>query len=161
MKTITIGFSKPKNRLLPIGSWLIRLYQKTEYSHVYLEFYSESTNRGLIYEAVGSGIRFIGTKQWELHAQEVKSFTISITNCNYVELMQFCIDNSGNEYGFLQNIGIFIADLFNLSKNPVSKGMNCSEVLGKILKLEGYLFDKEDNLLTPKDIELALVNKQP
>lgn len=62
MEQITIGFSKSK-KFLPIGSWLIRAYMGTPYSHVYLKFYSQSLNRTLIYEAVGGGVRFIGSKQ--------------------------------------------------------------------------------------------------
>ena len=58
---ITIGFSRPKNKVFPIGSWLIRLYMRSAYSHTYVRFYSESINRTLVYEAVGhGGIRFVG-----------------------------------------------------------------------------------------------------
>jgi len=159
MEKITIGFSKSKKKL-PIGSWLIRAYLGTSYSHVYLKFYSESLNRTLIYEAVGSGVRFIGSKAWGEHAEEVKSYTIEIKKCNQVRLLQYCVDNAGLDYGYGQNVGIVIADVCNLDKNPFAKGLNCSEVLGDILKLEGYKVEKDANLLTPLDIDKILSRNQ-
>lgn len=156
ISTITIGFSCPKNRVLPIGSWLIRLYEKTPYSHVYVRFYSESINRTLIYEAVGGGVRFVSLAKWEDHAQEVASYTLEVKKCNAVSLLQYCVDHAGVEYGFMQNIGIVIADIFNLKRNPFRKGKNCSEAIGELLRTEGYRLPKEPNLLTPKDIEQIL-----
>lgn len=159
MKTVTIGFSRPRNKLFPIGSWLIRMYQGfTPYSHVYLQFYSDSINRPLIYEAVGSGVRFVGQKYWLTHAKEVKSFTLNIKKCNYDRLIQFCVDNEGYKYGSLQNIGVFISNLFGLKKNIFYKGKNCSEIIGEILVLEGYKINKDLNLLTPKNIYETLEN---
>ncbi len=152
ISTITIGFSKPKNRLLPIASWLIRLYEKTPYSHVYVRFYSESINRTLVYEAVGEGVRFVGLKEWELKAEEVASFTLPVKKCNATTLLQYCVDHAGEEYGFWQNVGIVIADVFRMRKNPFRRGKNCSEAIGDLLRMEGYELPKEPNLLTPKDI---------
>ncbi len=158
MENVTIGFSKPKDRLFPIGSWLIRSFQRTSYSHVYLKFHSESLNRVLIYEAVSHGVRFVGSKVWETHAVEIKSYTVSIKKCNQITLLQYCIDNAGVDYGTKQNIGIFLASVFNLKENPFKKGKNCSEVIGEVLRLEGYKIEKDANLLTPLDIDNILAN---
>ena len=157
MSTITIGFSKSKKRL-PIGSWLIRLYENTPYSHVYLKFHSETLNRVLIYEAVGSGLRFIGSKAWGSHAVEVASFDVAMIQANYVTLLQYCVDNAGTEYGFMQNVGVVISRLFKLKSNPFQKGKNCSEVVSEVLKLEGYTLKVSPNLSTPRDI-YEMLNK--
>jgi hypothetical protein len=155
MKTATIGFSKSKKKFA-IGGMAIRAFQHTTYSHVYLKFTSDSLQRVLIYEAVGGGLRFIGTKVWESHAEEVASFPIQISQDNYISLLQYCVDNAGTEYGFAQNLGVAICELFRMKKNPFKTGKNCSEVVSDILKLEGYKFDKESNLITPKDIYKVL-----
>lgn len=155
MEKITVGFSKSRKKI-PIGSWLIRWYLGTPYSHTYIKFYSETLNRTLIYEAVGGGVRFIGSKEWESHAEEVKSYTISIKKCNYIRLLQYCVDNAGVNYAYSQNIGIILAKIFKLNKNPLTKGLQCSEVLGNILELEGYGIKKDANLLTPLDIDKIL-----
>lgn len=155
MKTITIGFSRSTKKFA-IGSLLIRSYMCTPYSHVYLKFKSNSLDRTLIYEAVGAGVRFIGVNKWKEHAEEVYSFDIQISDENYTKLMQYCVDNAGIEYGFIQNLGILYANLMNMVRNPVDDGKNCSEAIGEILRLEGYKIDKDLNLLTPKDIYLLL-----
>jgi hypothetical protein len=155
MKSITIGFSKSKKKFA-IGSLLIRLYMKTEYSHTYLGFYSSSLDRALKYEAVGGGVRFIGSKEWETHALEICSYKIDLTDEQYSEILQYCVDHAGQDYGFMQNIGVILANIFNLRKNIWASGLNCSELIGRMLEIKGYSFNKDLNLLTPKDIENAL-----
>lgn len=155
MKTVTIGFSKSTKKFA-IGSLLIRWYMGTPYSHVYMKFDSTSLDRKLVYEAVGVGVRFIGQKRWEEHAKEVASFKIELSDENYKKLMQYCVDNAGINYGYLQNLGVLWANLWKSSTNPISDGSNCSEAIGEILELEGYKIDKDYNLLTPKDIFLIL-----
>lgn len=158
MKTVTVGFSKSTKKFA-IGSVLIRWYMGTPYSHVYLKFKSQSLDRTLIYEAVGAGVRFIGANRWSGHAEEVSSFEIQVSDDNYTKLMQYCVDNAGIEYGFWQNLGIVVANVCKLKKNPLTDGSNCSEAIGEILELEGYKINKDLNLLTPKDIHLILENK--
>lgn len=155
MKTLTIGFSRSKKKLA-IGSWLIRWYLGEKYSHTYLRFRSDKFDRNLIYEAVGSGVRFIGQKMWQTHAEEMKSYEIEVSEIGYIKIMQLCIDNAGADYGVSQNLGIIIADILNLARNPFPSNTNCSEELAKILDEEGYKFDKEFNLVTPKDIDNSL-----
>ena len=155
--TVTIGFSKPKNKLFPIGSWAIRLFQGTAYSHTYIRFYSESLNRTLVYEAVGTGgVRFIGYKLWTKHADEIESFTLKVKKCNATTMLQEFVDDSGLDYGHLQNIGIFLASIFGWKKNPWKKGKNCSEIVAKFLISEGYSISKPLDLVTPKDIYKVL-----
>ena len=151
MKKITIGFSKSRKKFA-IGSWLIRWYMKTPYSHVYVKFHSESLDRTLIYEAVGSGVRFIGMSKWDRHAEEVATFDIQVSNDKYLELLRYCIDNAGVEYGFFQNIGVVIAGLFKEKFNRFNDGMNCSENTYNIADLVGIKIEKDKNLVTPKDI---------
>ena len=159
MYHVTIGFSKSK-KFFPVGSWVIRLYQRTPYSHVYIKFYSESLERSIIYEAVGQGVRFIGNKAWGKFAEPVSEFKISVSKDQYVELMRFCVDTSGLPYSYTQNLGIFLANLFKLKTNPLnSKGYNCSEVIANILSKQGYEFKKDLNLITPKEIYEALNGK--
>ena len=159
MKTISIGFSKSAKKFA-IGSIAIRAYMQTDYSHVYIKFYSKSLDRTLIYEAVGSGVRFIGQEKWKNHAIEMHSYDLEISDESYIKLMQFCVDNAGEEYAFCQNLGVVIAKVFNLEKNPFEKGQYCSEITGELLKLEGFRICKDINLVTPKDIKRILDHNQ-
>lgn len=158
MKTITIGFSKSKKKIA-IGSWLIRKYMGTSYSHVSFHFNTSTMNRTLVYEAVGSGIRFIEKSNWEKYAELVVSYEIEVSNEIYVRMMQTCIDNAGLKYGYMQNIGVIIAKLFKLEYNPFPENDNCSELLLRLLIEAGYSIEKSHDLVTPLDIENML--KQP
>lgn len=157
MKTITVGFSKSLKKMA-FGSLAIRIWMRTDYSHVYLKFYSQSLGRTLIYEAVGSGVRFIGQPAWEGHAKEMHSYDIEISDEAYFVLMGFCVDNAGIEYGFLQNLGVVISDLLKLEKNIFREGANCSEIVGKVLIMEGFAIDKSIDLVIPRDIKELLDN---
>lgn len=158
---ITIGFSKPSNKFFPIFSWAVRAVLKTPYSHVYMKFHSDSLSRDIIYEAVGKGVRFVGLKQWSKKAIPVKEFQIDINQEQYLRLMQYCIDMSGISYGTVQNLGTFIAMVFNLKKNPFENGNSqivCSELIADILEQLGYKFEEDKDIITPKDIYQALEN---
>lgn len=158
MKTIKIGFSRPKSGFKPF-SWAIRWYLSTAYSHTYLDFYSNNLDRSIIYEAIGGGVRFIGQKQWLKYSFVTAEFEIELTDEEYKNIISYCIDQAGFPYSFLQNVGIFIADMLKLKKNPFGKkGSNCSEEIGKILELKGCKFSKDLNLLTPKDIYEGLLS---
>lgn len=158
MEQIVIGFSKSKKHFA-IGSWLIRLFMGTPYSHVYLKFYSKSLDRTLVYEAVGSGVRFVGSKIWEEHAIEVKSCTVNISKESQIKLLQWCVDNAGVDYGYWQNLGVVISRILSLKKNPFTHGLNCSETLADLLDKEGYKISKDVNLITPLDIDIILRNQ--
>ena len=155
MKQISINFTSSK-KLLPIGCWLIKAYMNTSYSHVALE-YTTSRNKSLVYEAVGVGVRFISKELWLQIAEIKESYILNMSEDQYNKVMDYCIDHAGIRYGYLQNLGIVLADLFNLKKNPFNgKEEVCSQMLGEVLLELGFVFNKSTELLTPKDIELAL-----
>lgn len=152
MYPLIVGFSKPRNRTFPIGSYLIRFYERSEYSHVYLRVYIPEVKKYVIYEAVGHGIRFISQDQWEKTAESVREFTVPISENQNRALVAECFNNCGKLYGFWQNIGIFIAEIFNLNHNPFTKYRNCSEEVAKRLSDVGISFKKPINLISPKDL---------
>jgi len=105
MRKITLGFSRPKNRAFPIASWLIRWYLNTPYSHVYIQFDCPWIERTVIYESVGHGLRFISKEEWEKKAEVTNSFDVNVPSPVFLDIVKFCIDNSGKDYAFMQNVG--------------------------------------------------------
>lgn len=160
MKTITIGFSKPINKFLPLYSYAIRWAYKTEYSHVFVKFKSESLGRDIVYESVGVEVRFVGTTQWGLHAKVLKEYQITVTDEQYTKIMQFCIDNAGVSYGIWQSAGVYLAKLLKLKRNIFSRGTDheiCSEIVARILQIADIPIEKNVDIVAPKDIEDALL----
>ena len=155
---LTIGFSKSLG-FKPF-SWAIKWYLNTSYSHTYFKFYSKNLDRNLIYESMGKGTRFISEKSWLKENEQVFAYHLELTPEEKTEFLQSCVDQAGEGYGTLQNIGILISDIFNLNKNLIESRSICSELVGKYLIARGFIFDKDLNLLTPKDIYTALNNSK-
>lgn len=161
-KKIYIGFSKPKKHLFPIFSWLIRMFQKTPYSHVYIRWYSRHAQAHICYEASGNEVKFLGKKVFDNRIQIIHEYEINITKSQYKKLLHFCMSNAGIKYGILQVFGILLVTLFRLKKNPFSddrKSWVCSELVGNALE---EVLDKETGLdldiAGPKEIDNFLQN---
>lgn len=148
---ITIGFSKPKNHKFPIFSWLIRLCERTSYSHVYVKWHSRGADTNVLYEASGSNVKFLGEKVYNDRVQPIHEYEVEIDKETYRRLLKFCMENAGIDYGLKQAFGIALVKIFKLKKNPFSdqrKSQVCSELVGHIL---------EDVLGKDLDIDLDIV----
>ena len=155
MNKITIGFSSPINNPFPVLSWAIKTIYRIPYSHTYIKFYEEDADRYVIFESVGVGARFIGINLWEQHAEVIREIELSTTPEKFKKIKQMCIDHAGLKYGKMQVIGIYIAKLFRMKRNIFKNGddlLVCSEIIGRIMVELGYDFDKDFDLLSPKDI---------
>lgn len=154
---IYIGFSKPKNNIFPIASWLIRLFMGyTSYSHVYIRWFNEKLNMWICYQANGSGVNFCGPDTFEDHIQIIEEFELDLDDNKYLDLLKFCISKSGYPYGYKQNLGIMISKLLNLKHNifsDKSKSIVCSELASLILKdFFNIEIGVSEDMVTPKDI---------
>lgn len=159
MRKVTIGFSRPKGKLFPIFSWLIRLFEGTPYSHVYLRW-KTSPGPEVVYEAAGSKVRYINSKFFDKQAETLDEFTFCLTSLQYRQLVGFCMTNVGADYGVLQVFGIALVKMLGLKKNPFADGRNsqiCSEAvayfLQDVLKKE---IDFRPEIAGPKEIHRYL-----
>lgn len=150
MKTFKVGFSRSTIKF-PIASWLIRWYEKTPFSHTFIE-YNTAHHLGsdTIYQSSRGMVNNM-SKDVFLEENEITNvFTIVCEEEIYIEMRNGLHSVTGKYYGFWQNIGVVIADIFKIN-NPFKKGYNCSElVYEKVLKkLFPELEYKKDNV-TPK-----------
>ena len=160
MKTITIGFSRPKKA--NILSSTIMWFDNTDYSHVFMSFKSESLNRTLIYQANRYGVYFEGLKIFTDNNIVVKSYDIEISDESHTKLLQKCVDMSGLHYGFLQILGLGIERTLGLigikTKNPIQdKNYICSELIATLMKECLNIDVPEDyNEVSPHDLDVLL-----
>ena len=145
LRAITIGFSKPINRFFPIFNWLIRWYEKTPYSHVFI-LYDENK----IIEATGAGVeKDKDLETWEKKSEIIIQKQIEITEEAYQLILNY---KKVKHYGYLQIIGLVLAKAFRLNWNIFPNDKICSELVAEVLELSGYKINKNKNLVTPKDI---------
>jgi hypothetical protein len=158
---LTIGFSKPKSKFAFFGR-AIMLYEGTPYSHCYIKF-TTLTGVTLISQASKGMLNFMSVPAFEMHNEVVEEFHLEVSDTLITLIKQNSMAKAGLPYSTLQIIGIVVADLFNLDKNPFDTDLDtfvCSEYLGQILMLLDYKIPRDLSLLTPKDIYTALERKK-
>lgn len=156
MRTFRIGFSKSTLKL-GFFSWLIQWYEKTPFSHTFVEYNTvHHLGSDTIYQSSRGMVNNM-SKDVFLEENEITHvFTVTCGDEIYKEMRNGLHSVTGKHYGFMQNIGIIISDIFKI-KNPFKKGYNCSElVYEKVLKkLFPELEYNKDNV-TPKMVYLIL-----
>jgi len=162
VKSITIGFSKPKNMIFPIFSWLIRLIGKTPYSHTYIRWQT-SVGPSICYQAAHTTIHFLSDRCFEEQIEEIESFNFSITDEQYGKLLKYCLENCGVKYGLIEVFGVLAAQVFNLKKNPFARGQNeqfCAELVLRIVdEIDGAKPPFDPDLVTLKTLHDYVVKK--
>lgn len=165
MKDLIIGFSKPSNSKFPIFSYLIRLLQGTEYSHVFIAWKSDSLQRTLVYQASGLSVNFTSFENFKKKVKIIHTYTLSIPSELDIKIKQKAIDNSNKPYGIKQVLGLGIVALFDMFgrdiSNPFSDGRAtyvCSELVADLLIEFGITLTKSLDNITPKDLKIMLDN---
>lgn len=157
MQTITIGFSRGRG-FKPFSS-LIRLYQGTEFSHVYLRRKSESYDAEYVYQASGHSVNFMGLEVFLENNIIIEEYTVNISDEAFARLMQFAIKKSGKKYSKRQIVGIFLKNLgLNAIELKEDEAYICSELMAIILDdILGELeLGCDKSFVTPKDINDAI-----
>lgn len=110
MKKIIIGFSKPRNNFFPVFSWLIRLYERTSYSHVYIRWETK-WGTSLCYHAASVMLHFLGELAFKKKIHVIEEFQFEITDDQFDRLMLFCTTTSGYDYAVKE---VFMIPLWDL-----------------------------------------------
>jgi hypothetical protein len=151
-RQIHIGFSTAR-RWNPFSA-LIKWWWGTDYSHVYVRW---STPWGFdeILEASGTSVKMIEASRWSKKSKVIKEYSFDVDKATFGKLMADIRPLTGLPYGWSQALGIAVAELFKLDRNPLdsgSKAFVCSEVAMRALKVLGLDVDKNYDLVSPKDL---------
>lgn len=133
---IYVGFSRPKNKCLPLISWLIRGLDKVPFSHVYMRWKSK-TGVECFYHAATGMVHFLGGEIAREELEIVEEYSFECTKEEYRSFIAHTHGRAGTRYASLQLIGMMFTRLFKLSKNPFSDGTEttvCSEEVGHCLR---------------------------
>lgn len=148
MRKLIVGFSKPKSFWKPFA-WLIRLYEQTEFSHVYIKHYSEKYDLDLIYQASGSQVNFMSRKQFDSHALSLYEYAFDVTDQEFDSYMKWAIENAGAPYSLKKIFEI----LFKKDIWPTEEPQwVCSVLVGFAIKSKadpGFNWQ----MATPKDLK--------
>lgn len=157
MKDITIVFTKSKKKFA-IFSKLIMWWTKRPYSHVARKGKLPFVEKSHYYHAAEGNVHYAYEDFFLNKNEVVREYNIKVSDEIYRDLVKSSWEQSGNYYGFLQNVGIFMVDILCKmgikATNPFKKYVNCSEliyrtVLKKILPELNY----RENTIKPHHIE--------
>lgn len=162
---IYIDFTRPG----PNAPWsplapVIRAVERTEYSHVLLRWTSPISGTECIYEASLAGVGFRGPISARGRYEVVRRYRFAITYAEYRLLLRFCQMQAGIQYGTRQLLGILLARVFGLSRNPLARGTSsqvCSEMVGYFIEtVLGYDIPVDLDLAGPREIDEFLASIQ-
>lgn len=163
-KKIIIGFSKPKSWFKKPVSFIIRKFENTPFSHVYIKLINDKLENNLYYHASGSKVNFMGSELFLSQNIVVKEYEFDIHSKSYYKTLDFAISKVGKKYSTVQLFGILVIRLFSIFgkkiKNPLGKnGYICTELVGELLKqIYGKKIEKDLGSLTLNDIKNLLNN---
>ena len=164
MRKVIIGFSKTKKKL-GIFSWIIRKIECTNYSHTYLKF-TNSRGKGLVYQASHTMVNFMGEKIFLEQSEPIKEYEIELTDEQYAEMIDFCIDRAGIPYAAMENLGIGIARLLEIVGIKIHNifgikrsAYKCSEIVAEFLENILKVDIPEDlDMVSPKQVHSVVEN---
>ena len=157
MKTLSVEFTHPQR--CGFFSSLIKLIQRTPYSHVRLSWIN-STGVKVVYEASGSSVRFFGPlAMTDRPTVVVDSFTFDLDKEGYRQLIKTCMTYAGIEYSFGQVINIGLSNL-GFRWKPFSQDNEyaqvCSELVTRVLQDLGINLKLDPDMAGPREIHNAL-----
>lgn len=146
-----IIFGASRNEL--IGSKILQIHMKTDYSHVYVRWYLESQERTIVYQASHGSVHFQSLDNFTRDNIIVREFILDITEEQFKKFSQKCIDLAGEKYSKLELLQIWLSDaLGGMIQFKDQPGYICSELMCELLEDLGLIFDKPKYLVKPKDI---------
>jgi len=159
MRKIYVGLSTHiKFNLFSEG---IKWIEGTDFSHAYVRFYSESTQRNLYYQASGLYVNFTNDEHFKSVSKIIHEYEIEVTEEQYVQVMQFCIDNVSKPYSMKEIFGILVYR--TLGKKIIDSDKTdtfiCSELVGYILHILKIIGDEDLDYFTPRDV-FTVFNKK-
>lgn len=128
-----IGFSKAKG-FKPL-SWLIRLFEGTNYSHVYTKFHNNFYDDIDIYQASKGFVNHTLESQFISENEIIAEFYIEINNEEKKHLIKFLRNKLGKPYSVITLIGIFLSRFGIISKKfyDGDEAYICSELVARVL----------------------------
>lgn len=162
-KNIEIVFTRSK-KTLPIFSWAIMLYTGKKYSHVARKLQTRISEQPSYFQASEGKVNYEHEKWFSKENEIVKSYNITVPDSVYANMAKKSWELAGQNYGYMQNIGIVLCDMLKLigirAKNPWKKGINCSELIYTTILLPLFPDLKyRPDLIKPHEIEDIIINK--
>lgn len=122
---VTIYQCSPTYHIFPLVSWLIKCFQKTNYSHYAIGFDS------IVVDATGENVLPHLKFEFFTRYKIINSFTVD-TDADFKQLIYWSLVHVKKEYGFMQIFGLLLMSLGWIKNNPFGKDekkLICNELI--------------------------------
>lgn len=132
-KTIKVHFSR-NIKHFNYFSRLLQWYEGLPISHILVELDSANLGTEMIcHSSVGNGVSIITKPRFETSNEIMETYDIEMSIQDYRLVRNSLLSYCGENYGLMQNIGIYIVDKLRRlgikKENPYREGQNCSELI--------------------------------
>jgi len=127
---VVIYQCNPLNHPFPLFSWLIKYFQKTNYSHYAIRFDS------VVMDATASSVRFQTDSKFKKKYSVINQYEIE-TDYDFKSLISWGMMHINKGYGFFQIIGLLMIILKLRKTNPFGEDADrliCNELVMLLLR---------------------------
>jgi hypothetical protein len=127
---ILIHQCKPKDHPLPLFSWAIRFFQRSEFSHYAIQFES------IVLDASGEDVRFNHLHKFTRKYTIVNTFEMNIET-DFRGFVYWSMQHMNKSYGLIQVFGQMFKILGITKKNKIGsdeKRLTCNELVMLMLR---------------------------
>lgn len=155
MKTIQIVFTKSRKKFA-IFSWLIRLFENTNYSHVAISMMDSDIDAPIFFQSSHTMVNCMGEYIFKKENEIVSSFEFEVEEDLLIECKKFAVKRLGIPYGKLSTLGLAWVQLNKLFGRTITNPFNktgetyvCSQFIAALLENTNIIdvYDLDD--ITP------------
>ena len=133
MRKFKIHFSRSIKKFNHFSK-LLQWYEGMPISHCLIEFDTPHLGQNFVYHSViGNGVSFMTRKKFDKINEVMETYEIELPDEEYRAMRNELLDNLGESYAMMQNIGIVLVDMARRRgvpmSNPWKDGQNCSELI--------------------------------
>lgn len=157
MKTIYIGFSRPKSNT-PFSK-VIQWVESRPYDHVYIRFPEPMESEYMIFQASKEMVNLYNTDIFYSINISIKEYVINCTDEQYITLWKHIKKSVGIPYSLKEDFGILLMKIFKLKTNPFSSGRSaefCSEEGVRVSSILGITMPNNPDTVDPTLLDSIL-----
>ena len=157
MKKLIIGFSKSKSPW-KVGSQVIRLGEKRDFSHAYIRYECILTNIQIVAQASKGFVHEMNYDIFQEHNIVCEEYELECSNEQFIEVIKFIRKNLGVDYSKLQIFFLSIKKLFKIEVKEYNKDKEfiCSEFAARICQIAGITVPTYLDYFTPSDLNTLI-----
>ncbi len=157
---LIIGFSKAKSKLA-IGSKVIQLVEKRNFSHVYMRYNHPLSKVELVTQASHGMVHQTSFELFKEANTVVEEYEFNIDTEKVKPFLEFIHKNLGKSYSRTQLVWIGIKKIVGVEVNIHNEDSSyiCSELIARICEVINIVNTSDEDFITPSNLNEMIKSK--